>query len=74
MNPTAADTLRAAAAELAEARIAYARAFALAKVGTSGMPVSDKTAEYAATEMTQDSRTVAQANYEIALAALKEQS
>lgn len=57
----------AAAATLQDARLAYAKAFLMAKVSTGGMPVSDKTAEYTATDMTGDDRTVAQAAYEIAL-------
>lgn len=43
----------------------------MAKAGGGGMPVSDKTAEYTATEMTLDTRTTALAEYEVALLALK---
>ncbi len=67
------DNVILAAQQLQEARVAYAKAFLMAKVSSGGMPVSDKTAEYTATDMTGDTRTTAQAEYEIALNRLRKE-
>jgi hypothetical protein len=55
-----------AAKRLSDAKVAFARAFQLAKISSNGMPVTDRSAEYIATEQTGDAVTKAQADYEIA--------
>ena len=61
------DKVLAVAERLAAARVEYARAFQLSKVSTDGIPVTDRTAEYRATEMTGDAVTVLEAELQVAL-------
>jgi hypothetical protein len=52
---------------LAEARVAFSKAFLMSKVSPDGMPVTDKTAEHRATEMTGDAVTRLEAELQVAL-------
>lgn len=58
-----------AANRLSEARLEYARAYLLSKVSSDGIPVTDRTAEQKAIEMTDDVVTVAEAELQLALIA-----
>lgn len=56
-----------AAQNLADARVEYARAFMMSKISSDGIPVTDRTAEQKAIEMTGDLVTVREAELQVAL-------